>query len=65
MQGALRNAITTFVQVSPALKDTIWSYLERYDLPVVVGPLGSSAQQMSTQVHMVRILVFWLFEEPN
>ncbi|XXG47855.1 hypothetical protein AAC387_Pa02g2424 [Persea americana] len=54
LKGALRNAITTFVQVSPALKDTIWSYLERYDLPVVVGPLGSSAQQMSTQVYDMR-----------
>lgn len=49
LQGALRNAIATFVRVSPVLKDTIWSYLEQYDLPVVVG---NNAQQMSAQVSM-------------
>ncbi|XP_059431871.1 nuclear pore complex protein NUP205 isoform X2 [Corylus avellana] len=48
LKGALRNAIATFVRISPVLKDTIWSYLEQYDLPVVVG---SSAQSMSTQVY--------------
>lgn len=48
LKGALRNAIATFVRVSPVLKDTIWSYLEQYDLPVVVG---SSAQPMSAQVY--------------
>lgn len=54
LQGALRNAITTFIQVSPALKDTIWSYLEQYDLPVVVGPnLGNNAQPMASQVSFV------------
>lgn len=47
LQGALRNAITTFVRFSPVLKDTIWSYLEQYDLPVVIG---NSAQPMSAQV---------------
>ncbi|KAM7264023.1 hypothetical protein ACFE04_001706 [Oxalis oulophora] len=49
LKGALRNAIATFVRVSPDLKDTIWSYLERYDLPVVVGPHAS--QPMATQVY--------------
>ncbi|XP_030954556.1 nuclear pore complex protein NUP205 isoform X1 [Quercus lobata] len=48
LKGALRNAIATFVRVSPVLKDTIWSYLEQYDLPVVVG---KSAQPMSAQVY--------------
>ncbi|KAI5320580.1 hypothetical protein L3X38_040288 [Prunus dulcis] len=52
VKGALRNAITTFVHVSPVLKDTVWSYLEQYDLPVVVGShAGKSAQPMATQVY--------------
>ncbi|KAI3965682.1 hypothetical protein MKX01_010639 [Papaver californicum] len=38
MKGALRNAIHVFIPVSPTLKDSIWRYLEQYDLPVVVGP---------------------------
>ncbi|XP_020571506.1 nuclear pore complex protein NUP205-like [Phalaenopsis equestris] len=38
LKGALRNVISSFVGISPLLKDTIWSYLEKYDLPVVVGP---------------------------
>ena len=51
VQGALRNAIATFINVSPLMKDTIWGYLEQYDLPVVVAPqVGSSAQPISTQV---------------
>ncbi|KAI3919731.1 hypothetical protein MKX01_000172 [Papaver californicum] len=55
LKGALRNAIRVFIPVSPTLKDTIWRYLEQYDLPVVVGPSsGSSAQQMSTQVYDMR-----------
>ncbi|XP_010250099.1 PREDICTED: nuclear pore complex protein NUP205 [Nelumbo nucifera] len=55
LKGALRNAIAAFIQVSPVLKDTIWSYLEQYDLPVVVGPpVGNGAQQMSTQVYDMR-----------
>ncbi|GLT26191.1 hypothetical protein SLA2020_012740 [Shorea laevis] len=49
LKGALRNALVTFVQVSPVLKDTIWSLLERYDLPVVVGLHG--AQRMTAQVY--------------
>ncbi|KAK3000110.1 hypothetical protein RJ639_023379, partial [Escallonia herrerae] len=28
LKGALRNAISSFIQVSPNLKDTVWSYLE-------------------------------------
>lgn len=48
LKGALRNAIATFVRVSSVPKDTIWSYLEQYDLPVVVG---NSAQAMSAQVY--------------
>jgi hypothetical protein len=47
VQGALRNSITAFVKVSPQLKDTVWSYLEQYDLPVVTVPPG---QQTATQV---------------
>lgn len=54
LQGALRNAIATFIHVSPVLKDTIWSYLEQYDLPVVVGShVGKVAQPMTTQVSCV------------
>ncbi|KAH7572401.1 hypothetical protein JRO89_XS04G0250200 [Xanthoceras sorbifolium] len=52
LKGALRNAITTFVHVSPVLRDTVWSYLERYDLPVVIGShAGNSAQPMAAQVY--------------
>ncbi|GFS40925.1 nuclear pore complex protein [Actinidia rufa] len=55
LKGALRNAIATFVRVSPTLKDTIWSYLEQYDLPVVVGPhIGSSIQPVTAQVYDMR-----------
>ncbi|KAJ0091057.1 hypothetical protein Patl1_13095 [Pistacia atlantica] len=52
LKGALRNAIAAFVHVSPVQKDAIWSYLERYDLPVVVGTnVGNSAQPMAGQVY--------------
>ncbi|PSS20924.1 Nuclear pore complex protein [Actinidia chinensis var. chinensis] len=55
LKGALRNAIATFIRVSPTLKDTIWSYLEQYDLPVVVGPhIGSSIQPVTAQVYDMR-----------
>ncbi|KAI4380661.1 hypothetical protein MLD38_006828 [Melastoma candidum] len=48
LKGALRNAIATFVHVSPVLKDTIWSYLEQYDLPVVVSSnIANLAQSVS------------------
>lgn len=61
LQGALRNAITTFVHVSPSLKDTVWSYLEQYDLPVVVGShVGKSAQPMAAQVGLGWYLYFIL-----
>jgi nuclear pore complex protein Nup205 len=50
MQGALRNAIATFVHVSPVLKDSIWTFLEQYDLPVVVGPEAQGSPSMGTQV---------------
>lgn len=49
LKGALRNAIATFVRVSPILKDTVWNFLEQYDLPVVLGLHG--AQQMTSQVY--------------
>lgn len=56
LKGALRNAISTFVEVSPALRDTIWSLLEQYDLPVVVGPtiIGNSSHEVSSQVYDMR-----------
>ncbi|EPS63961.1 hypothetical protein M569_10821, partial [Genlisea aurea] len=38
LKGALRDAISVFVAVSPVMKDTIWRYLEQYDLPIIVGP---------------------------
>lgn len=58
LQGALRNAITTFVRISPVLKDTIWSYLGQYDLPVVIG---NSAQPMSAQVLDLDRVIFNAF----
>jgi nuclear pore complex protein Nup205 len=55
LKGALRNTIKSFIQVSPNFKDAIWSYLEQYDLPLVVGhQIGSSAHQMSTQIYDMR-----------
>ncbi|XP_073116730.1 nuclear pore complex protein NUP205 isoform X3 [Elaeis guineensis] len=55
LKGALRNAITAFIKVSPVLKDTIWNYLEQYDLPVVVGPsVGSGGKHVASQVYDMR-----------
>ncbi|XVF34671.1 hypothetical protein REPUB_Repub18cG0078900 [Reevesia pubescens] len=52
LKGALRNTIATFVRVSPVLKDAIWTYLEQYDLPVVVGShIGIGGQPMAAQVY--------------
>ncbi|KAH9604809.1 hypothetical protein KSS87_018679, partial [Heliosperma pusillum] len=52
LKGALRDAIATFIQVSPLMKDTIWGYLEQYDLPVVVAPeVGNNTQTVATQVY--------------
>ncbi|XWS17148.1 hypothetical protein CRYUN_Cryun33cG0043500 [Craigia yunnanensis] len=52
LKGALRNTIATFVRVSPVLKYTIWTYLEQYDLPVVVGShIGIGGQPMAAQVY--------------
>ncbi|KAL5068838.1 hypothetical protein RYX36_019725 [Vicia faba] len=62
LKGALRNAISTFIHVSPELKDkfihvspelkdNIWTFLEEYDLPVVVGPEAQSSPSMGTQVY--------------
>lgn len=52
LKGALRNTITTFIHVSPNLKDSIWGFLEQYDLPVVVGP--QVGQMLGTQVYDMR-----------
>lgn len=49
LQGALRKTIAAFVYVFPEMRDSIWAFLEQYDLPVVVGsPVGKSDQ--SSQV---------------
>ncbi|KAJ0515388.1 putative nucleoporin [Helianthus annuus] len=52
LKGALRTSISTFIDVSPNLKDTIWGFLEQYDLPVVVG--SQVGQMMGTQVYDMR-----------
>jgi nuclear pore complex protein Nup205 len=54
LKGALRNAIATFVPISPAMKDKVWSLLEQYDLPVVATPLLSngSMQPLPSQVRL-------------
>lgn len=45
VQGALRKTVAAFVYVFPEMRDTIWAFLEQYDLPVVVGsPVGKSDQ---------------------
>ncbi|KAK4265201.1 hypothetical protein QN277_026284 [Acacia crassicarpa] len=51
LKGALRNAIATFVRVSPLSKDSIWTYLEQYDLPVVGPHLQNGPQPMATQLY--------------
>ncbi|KAK8961342.1 Protein TOPLESS [Platanthera guangdongensis] len=73
LKGALRDAISSFIGISPSFKDTIWSYLEKYDLPVVVGPPpGTRALQLPSQVRllMVTLLLFFsalanLFSDPQ
>ncbi|KAH0918426.1 hypothetical protein HID58_026086 [Brassica napus] len=50
LKGALRKTIAVFVHVFPELRDSIWAFLEQYDLPVVVGsPVGKTDQ--SSQVY--------------
>lgn len=52
LKGALRNAIAAFIHVSPVMKDSIWRYLEQYDLPVVVGThVGNTTQPIAGQVY--------------
>ncbi|KAK9071344.1 hypothetical protein SSX86_009912 [Deinandra increscens subsp. villosa] len=52
LKGALHTSISTFIVVSPNMKDTIWGFLEQYDLPVVVGP--EVGQMMGSQVYDMR-----------
>lgn len=50
------------MKVSPVMKDAIWTYLEQYDLPVVVSPhVGSNAQAVSTQVQIC--IAFFMLHE--
>jgi nuclear pore complex protein Nup205 len=53
LKGALRDAIATFVIVSPGMKNKVWSLLEQYDLPVVATPLltDGSVQQLIGPVY--------------
>nr|AFJ66182.1 hypothetical protein 11M19.28 [Arabidopsis halleri] len=52
LKGALRKTIAAFVYVFPEMRDSIWAFLEQYDLPVVVGsPVGKSDQ--SSQVERI------------
>lgn len=53
LKGALRNAIATFVGVSPVMKDKVWTLLQQYDLPMVVGSsvAGDSLQQRQPQAY--------------
>eukprot|EP00250_Pteridium_aquilinum_P027366 c3475_g1_i1 orf=80-5854(+) len=52
LKGALRNAIATFAGVTPVMKDKIWSLLEQYDLPIVVG---STATGQTMQPHPAQV----------
>ncbi|KAL3530980.1 hypothetical protein ACH5RR_010302 [Cinchona calisaya] len=48
--GALHRTIATFVEVSPSLKNAIWTYLEQYDVPVDFGSVvWNSVWPMTTQ----------------
>ncbi|WZZ04651.1 hypothetical protein YC2023_090572 [Brassica napus] len=61
LKGALRKTIAVFVHVFPELRDSIWAFLEQYDLPVVVGsPVGKTDQ--SSQVKLVYDMQFELNE---
>ncbi|XP_022143113.1 nuclear pore complex protein NUP205 [Momordica charantia] len=52
LKGALRNAIASFIQVSSESKDIIWSYLERYDLPVLVAShIQNGTKPITAQVY--------------
>ncbi|KAL3512119.1 hypothetical protein ACH5RR_024836 [Cinchona calisaya] len=42
-KGALHNTVTTFVKVSPTLRDAICIYSEQYDLPAVVAAAAAEA----------------------
>ncbi|VVB01678.1 unnamed protein product [Arabis nemorensis] len=45
LKGALRKTIAVFVYIFPEMRDSVWAFLEQYDLPVVVGsPVGKSDQ---------------------
>lgn len=55
----MRDSISTFIHISPNLKDTVWGFLEQYDLPVVVAPQithgsTSSTHIMTSQVYDMR-----------
>ncbi|KAL4589768.1 hypothetical protein LXL04_002678 [Taraxacum kok-saghyz] len=55
LKGSLRDSILTFIHVSPNLKDTVWGFLEQYDLPVVVAPqITPGTQMMTSQVYDMR-----------
>lgn len=44
------------------MKDTIWRYLEQYDLPVVVGTnAGMSGHAMDTQVVYLAFVLVVMF----
>jgi len=47
LQGALRKTIAAFVNVFPEMRDSIWAFLEQYDLPVVVGSQVGKSDQSS------------------
>jgi nuclear pore complex protein Nup205 len=50
LKGALRKTIAAFVNVFPEMRDSIWAFLEQYDLPVVVGSQVGKSDQ-SSQVY--------------
>ncbi|CAI9100148.1 OLC1v1037088C1 [Oldenlandia corymbosa var. corymbosa] len=54
LKGALRDTIATFVKVFPGLRDAVWTYLDQYDLPVVVPQVGNKMQSMATQMYDMR-----------
>ncbi|BBN13132.1 nuclear pore complex protein Nup205 [Marchantia polymorpha subsp. ruderalis] len=53
LKGALRNAISVYVQVSPAMKEKVWRLLEQYDLPVLAAPIVAEGniQQLPSQAY--------------
>ncbi|VVB01701.1 unnamed protein product [Arabis nemorensis] len=51
LQGALRKTIAVFVYIFAEMRDSVWDFLEQYDLPVVVGSTVGKSDQSSQRAY--------------